>query len=251
MSGTKTVLILGVSKGLGALTAVRLLESGWDVTGVSRSNPQEVRLPEKVRYLQADLSSIQDVAGLPERIGPCPDLILHNAVRYSDGGGVSMAIGEIEEVFRVNAIAPYHLMRGILQQKPAEKFCSCVIVNSEVIFHSDSKSGVYGASKAALRIFTSSLADWARTANASVSTLLLGPMADFKADDLRRISDRTGKSLDEVHRIFLKKSNPDLVIERLIEYEEAYRCVLQLAELGKSANGSMFRLDGGSAGSLI
>jgi hypothetical protein len=51
--------------------------------------------------------------------------------------------------------------------------------------------------------------------------------------------------------MFLRKSNPDLVIDEFIDFESCYRSVVYLTELGAIANGMLCRLDGGSAGSLV
>ncbi|NPA17372.1 MAG: SDR family NAD(P)-dependent oxidoreductase [Aquificae bacterium] len=53
----KTVLITGVSKGLGLALAQKFKKEGFQVIGVSRSRP-DIQLD---MFIQADLSSEEDV----------------------------------------------------------------------------------------------------------------------------------------------------------------------------------------------
>lgn len=117
---------------------------------------------------------------------------------------------------------------------------------------SGSSTGEYGASKAALRVLTSALAASCRGRNASVSTLLLGPLWDAKrAADIGRVAAKRGVPVADVTRLFLRRSNSDLVIDFFIDLESCYRSLRYLVDLGRVANGTVCRLDGGSAGSLI
>ncbi|MEV8327647.1 SDR family oxidoreductase [Kitasatospora sp. NPDC056731] len=248
----KRALVLGASQGLGAHIAVRLAEDGWSVTGVGRRPRQVTALDGSVEYLQADLSQAETLVELPKLVAGCPDLIVHSAVTYHDFGVSVPTLDELEQVFRVNALLPYRLLHQLLSDKPGDRFCSCVVLNSDAIFHARRLSGIYAASKAALRVLTTMLADTFRADNASVSTLLLGPLADAKKTaDLQRIATKRGMSPEELTKAFLRRSNPDLVIDELIDFESCYLSLRHLVELGAVANGSLYRLDGGSAGSLI
>jgi len=248
----RRAFITGTSQGLGAFLATRLAEDGWKVTGLGRRPRTESSAAQAIDYIQADLSLPETVEELPALIGETPDLIVHSAVVYPSREISVPGWADLEGAFRVNALVPYRLTLDLLADKPQDHFTSCVVVNSEAICHADRQSGVYAASKAALRVLTTALAESCRSHNASVSTLLLGPLADpAKVADLRGIAERRGVSEAEITRLFLRKSNPDLVIESLIDFESCYRSVMYIADLGPVANGMMCRLDGGSAGSLI
>lgn len=243
-------LVTGASQGLGAYLAGRLSEEGWKVTGLGRRPESELAGTHSMTYLQADLSQPETLEMLPGRIGKTPDLIVHAAVAYPDHGG-ELSLRELERVFRVNALAPYRLTLDLLAAQSQERFCSCIVVNSEVIYHADAQSGAYAASKAALRVLTAALADGCRSRNASVATLQLGPLTDLKkVQQLRAIAAKRGASEEEVTRLFLRRSNPNLVIDQFIDLESCFQSVGYIAGLGAMANGMVCRLDGGSSGSL-
>jgi NAD(P)-dependent dehydrogenase (short-subunit alcohol dehydrogenase family) len=248
----KRALVTGASHGLGAHLAARLAEDGWEVTGLGRRPESALPADRGFDYIQADLSVPDTVESLACRIGEVPDLVVHNAVTYPDRGERVPKLSDLESVFRVNALAPYRLTLDLLAAKPEDRFCSCVVVNSEAMYHADRWSAGYAASKAALRVLTTALADSCRSRNAAVSTLLLGPLADpKKIEDIRAIAEKRGMTENEVTRLFLRKSNPDLVIDTFIDHEACYCSLRYLADLGPIANGSVCRLDGGSSGSLV
>jgi NAD(P)-dependent dehydrogenase (short-subunit alcohol dehydrogenase family) len=247
----KHALVTGASQGLGAHIATRLAQEGWRVTGLGRRAAGRSDA-QGIDYLQADLSRQADLDGLLDRIVGAPDLVIHNAVAYPAQGADGPDPSGLEDVFAVNAFAPYRLTQRLLGQQPPDHFCGVIVINSESMFHADHKSGVYAASKAALRVLTTALAEGCRSRNASVSTLLLGPLADpGKVTELRAVAAKRGIDEAEITRVFLRKSNPDLVIDALIDFDACFRSVQYLAGLGRTANGAVCRLDGGSAGSLI
>ncbi|MBM0275413.1 SDR family NAD(P)-dependent oxidoreductase [Micromonospora tarensis] len=248
----KTAVITGASDGLGAHLATRLAEEGWRVTGVGRRPHTESSVPAGIDYVRLDLARPDAVEQLLDRLGETPDLVVQNAVSYPAPGDGAPSLTEMEDVFRVNALTPYRLALGLLDRKPPEQFVSCIVINSESIYHADDGSGLYAASKAALRVLSTALATRYRSRNASVATLLLGPLADAKkVAQLRRIAEQKGLSEQQVTALFLRRSNPDLVIDQLIDFDSCHRSVAYLAGLGPVANGMLCRLDGGSAGSLI
>ncbi|MFD6531215.1 SDR family NAD(P)-dependent oxidoreductase [Streptomyces sp. NPDC060184] len=246
-------LVTGASHGLGLDTARRLAAEGWSVTGVGRRPATAVERPVPFAYLPADLSLPETYPEVAAAADGGWDLVVHSAVHYADfHDRPLLGFADTEEMLRVNALAPYHLTREILDRQPAERFCSVVVVNSEAMYHADRHSAPYAASKAALRLLTAGLADACRGRQAAVSTLVLGPLDDArKRADLRAIAEKLGAREEEVTRKFLKRSNPDLVIEELIDYASCFHTIRHLRSLGRLANGTVCRLDGGSAGSLI
>ncbi|MDX2757252.1 SDR family NAD(P)-dependent oxidoreductase [Streptomyces europaeiscabiei] len=249
----RRALVTGASHGLGLDTARRLAADGWSVTGVGRRPATAVEQPVPFDYQSANLSlpgTYPEVAGAPNGGW---DLVVHSAVHYADfHHRPRLGFADTEEMLRVNALAPYYLTLEILDQQPADRFCSVVVVNSEAMYHADRHSAPYAASKAALRLLTAGLAESCRERQAAVSTLVLGPLDDErKRADLRAIAGKLGAREEEVTRKFLKRSNPDLVIEELIDYTSCFHSIRHLQNLGRRANGMVCRLDGGSAGSLI
>jgi NAD(P)-dependent dehydrogenase (short-subunit alcohol dehydrogenase family) len=248
----RRALVTGACKGLGQYLAARLAAEDWEVIGVGRCPQERVPAMPKVTYLQADLSLPRAPADLCEQLDPALDLVVHCAVAYPPARPSGPSLPDMEEVFRVNALTPYLLTLNLLARKPADRFCSYVVVNSESIYGADDHSAIYASSKAALRVLTAGLAAGCRSAEAAVSTLLLGPLADrSKLAQVETVAERKGLPASDVVRLFLRRSNPNLVIDEFIDYASCFRSVQYIAELGPTANGMLCKLDGGSSGSLV
>lgn len=245
---TRRALITGAGSGLGNHLATALTAGGWTVTGVGRGDGDD---GYGFRYVRADLSDWDTVAALPDLIDGWPDLVVHCAVSYPHHGAGTPEPEDLEAVFRINALAPYLLTRRLLEVRPAGRFWCTVMVNSEAMFGADSNSAPYAASKAAMRVLSAGLADSVR-GSASVATLLLGPLASRdKLASIRSIARSHGRTEADVTQAFLRRSNPNLVIDTFIDHDACLRSVLYLYDLGPIGNGMVCRLDGGSSGSLI
>lgn len=244
--------MVGGSRGVGAWIGRRLAGAEWRVTAVGSRPAVEADIGAQVEYLRIDLSTLEGIAALTDHLHRTePDLVVWNATMYGDRAN-TVPLPDIERLFRVNCLSAYSVLVEFLSERSNESFCSCIVINSDSIFHANMHSAVYGASKAALRVLTAGLAHRCSARNASVATLLLGPIGDDRAHtQFADVASRQGVALDAVVTSFLKKSNPAFVISELIGLDACADAVFFIAGLGRSANGMMCRLDGGSAGSLV
>ncbi len=246
----KRALIVGASVGLGRYVAAGLAKTDWQVCGVGRRDVLQEDLGYE--YLRADLASWSDVENLKLRIASdAPDLVVYSAAMYAEADPGKETTGELETLFRVNAIAPYVLLYDYLSAAK-EDLRTCIVVNSDAIYHASVQSGVYAASKAALRVFATVLAQAAKSKNAAAATLLLGPLADErKLSEFKKIAEKRNLGTSDVARIFLERSNPSFVVDALLEFECVLESIRYIVSLGRAANGMMCKLDGGSSGSLV
>ena len=243
----KRVLVLGSSHGLGWVLVKMFQQAGWLVTGASRSgHRQQLDGVDSVIWDLGNISKLDEfVDRLPESINLVVSCM---AVYQSEGKIEEQAIYS----YTINALAPYLTVRKLLEGRAPEKPLVAVMVNSDSIFHPNDKSPWYPSSKAALNHLTSSLAEQEKSTTSYVSTILMGPLDDErKIKELNRVAEKTSVSSGEIQKRFLEKSNPALLITRLISCESAYKAIIMLFEMGHSANGALIRIDGGSAGALV
>jgi NAD(P)-dependent dehydrogenase (short-subunit alcohol dehydrogenase family) len=248
----KKALIIGASTGLGLHIAQRLAEDDWEVTATARRERPLSDNSAGFRYHSADLASEEGLAFHSKLLNDTPPrLLFFNAALYSASAPNRM--DALQTVYRVNAIAPFVLISDYLEhlrKTDDQTRTSCVIANSDSIYHASRHSTHYAASKAALRVLTSSLADLAKGTNVTVSTLHLGPLADEKKKaEISRIAEKKGVSDEKVTKIFLN-TTPSYVIEDFIDLEECYSTLVCIASLGRASNGMQCKLDGGSSGSF-
>lgn len=227
---TKTVLVTGVSSGIGRAQAQLFLENGWRVYGVDQS--KKPNLTGDFHFLQQDLTlALQSVFNW------CPQVdVLCNTAGVLDDYKplLEQSAQEIQEIFEINYVTPVELTRYYLTQMLKKQ--SGIIINMCSIASSLAGGGghAYTSSKHALAGFTKQLAlDYAEQgvqvfgiAPGAVKTSMTA--ADFEPGGLAQwVADETP-------------------IKRWIEPEEVAELTLFLAS-GKAQpmQGEIVKIDGG------
>ncbi|WP_299694196.1 SDR family oxidoreductase [uncultured Tateyamaria sp.] len=248
----KSVLITGATNGLGASLTAQFAQAGLDVVAIGRKPHESANMPDGVRYIRADFAKVDNVTDLVEEIGHCPDCIVPAAVAYPNQDILFTDVAELESYYRVNALIPTALCGALLERRAPEQFAAAIFIGSESTFAAHRGSALYASTKAALRVLYQGLADANRSKNAAISMLMLGPLAnEKKLSELSTLAKEKGVSDSDITKLFLRKSNRNLVIDELIDFESCRTCIEHVFALGPIANGMMCRLDGGSSGSLI
>jgi 3-oxoacyl-[acyl-carrier protein] reductase len=161
----KTVVVTGVSRGLGLAISRRLLAEGFKVIGLSRSLSAEYqtlidRTPKQACFRAFDVTNLAQVGNLTREIKRDHGTIfglVNNAGIGLDGILATMHESKIESVIRTNLLAPIlltkYISRTMLDQGEGR------IINISSIIASTGFHGlsVYAASKAGLEGFTRSL----------------------------------------------------------------------------------------------
>ncbi|MCW1052654.1 3-oxoacyl-ACP reductase [Streptococcus anginosus] len=227
---TRTVLVTGVSSGIGLAQAQLFLENGWRVYGVDQS--KKPNLTGDFHFLQQDLTlALQSVFDW------CPQVdVLCNTAGVLDDYKplLEQSAQEIQEIFEINYVTPVELTRYYLTQMLKKQ--SGIIINMCSIASSLAGGGghAYTSSKHALAGFTKQLAlDYAEQgvqvfgiAPGAVKTTMTA--ADFEPGGLAQwVADETP-------------------IKRWIEPEEVAELTLFLAS-GKAQpmQGEIVKIDGG------
>ena len=226
----RTVLVTGVSSGIGLAQAQLFLENGWRVYGVDRS--EKPSLTRDFHFFQQDL-----ILGFQPIFDWCPQVdVLCNTAGVLDDYKplLEQSAQEIQEIFEINYVTPVELTRYYLTQMLKKQ--SGIIINMCSIASSLAGGGghAYTSSKHALAGFTKQLAlDYAEQgvqvfgiAPGAVKTTMTA--ADFEPGGLAQwVADETP-------------------IKRWIEPEEVAELTLFLAS-GKAQpmQGEIVKIDGG------
>lgn len=163
---TKSVLVTGVSRGLGLAIAERLLADpeGYRVVGLSRTPGGFEALAkahgERAAFRAFDVGEVGAIPALASELAQAHGTfwgLVNNAGMGMDGVLATMHLTDIEKVIRVNLTAPMvltkHLSRGMLSARAGR------IVNISSIIASTGFNGLaaYAATKAGLEGMTRSL----------------------------------------------------------------------------------------------
>jgi 3-oxoacyl-[acyl-carrier protein] reductase len=161
----RTVLVTGVSRGLGLAISDRLLRDGYRVVGISRQQGDGYGAlvagnADQAAFHPADLTDIDDIPSLARQLtqthGPLWGLV-NNAGIGNDGVLATMHQSEIDRVIRANLIAPIILTKYVSRTMLARREGRIVNVSSIIASTGFSGLSVYAASKAGLEGFTRSL----------------------------------------------------------------------------------------------
>lgn len=115
----QSILITGVSSGIGRACAELFSERGWTVIGTVRDAtcPKPGGCPEGIALEELDLAVAGSADALAERVlerHGCPDVLLNNAGMVQFGPLESYPAEELERIFRVNVFSQMELIRGLL-----------------------------------------------------------------------------------------------------------------------------------------
>ena len=172
----KWVLVTGAGRGLGRLTATKLLEYGVNLILVSRdaSHTADIEAAAKEHGQKAvsfgeDLGSKSDVEALIDKLEEFDiDVVFNNAgiqVTYRAGEDVwDTPWEDYEKSFRVNTIAPMMICYALLPKMIERGFGR--ILNTTSGIAGEPEQGPYSASKAGLDKVTADLVKMVERANA-------------------------------------------------------------------------------------
>ncbi len=169
----KVAVVTGASRGLGLELSKRLIESGWQVFGVSFSEEHWPSAQKKIssphfHLIQADVSSEISVAALFDTVkktSPCVDLLVNSAAY---GGKLSRiedtSLAEFETHLRVNLTSIFLMCRAALPFLKKSAAPLVMNVSSMAGVRAVPRIAGYSASKFGVLAMTEALAkenlDW-------------------------------------------------------------------------------------------
>jgi NAD(P)-dependent dehydrogenase (short-subunit alcohol dehydrogenase family) len=155
-----TAIVTGASRGLGLALARALAERGWRLVIDARDLPEvPVELPQDVVAIAGDVADPSHRRALVDAAGGRIDLLVNNASALGPSPLPELAeypLDALEEVYRVNAIAPLALAQLALPLMPDGT--PILNVTSDAAVEAYEGWGGYGSSKAALEQLTRVLA---------------------------------------------------------------------------------------------
>jgi NAD(P)-dependent dehydrogenase (short-subunit alcohol dehydrogenase family) len=159
---TRTWLITGASRGIGAAIARAAVADGDRVALVARSADVEALAEElgpDAHAIRADLAvdggAEAAVEAALELVGP-PDVLVNNAAVHRGGRLERLLDGDFETVIATDLIAPFRVCRAVLPRMP--EGAAVVNIGAVVGFRGFPGDSPYGAAKAGLAGLTTVLA---------------------------------------------------------------------------------------------
>jgi benzil reductase ((S)-benzoin forming) len=161
----RLAIVTGTSSGLGAAVAQALLEQDWTVIGVSRRKPAVSA--QRYRHIEIDLADLTRLRNVAEsELAPSLSDPKWRRIGLVNNAGAIGAMCGLEQadpvrlasVFAVNAVAPIFLCGFVARIAPEATPLRIVNVSTGAAVQPIPGIGDYGASKAALRLASMTLA---------------------------------------------------------------------------------------------
>ncbi len=195
-----TCVITGASSGIGRAAAQAFAKRGATVIGVARREDKLASLMEELEgdshsYVVCDVSDIQQVRSMARTVAlrtPKVDILVNNAGIPGPGPITECSPEEVEQLFKVNLLAPIWCIQAIfpsIAQAPRESRTPVIVnVASMAGRIPVPSSSAYTASKFALVGFTESF--WAEMHDKGVRVMTVNPAfvhtEGFPMDELLR-----------------------------------------------------------------
>ena len=153
----KNILLTGDSKGLGETIKIKLLDSGYNVIGLSRSSSD----------IQYDLSNVDGIKGLYLNIikerGPIHGYINNAAFAYDDII-TNLNSDRLMEMYKVNVFSPMMLTKYVIRDMMLNKTHGSIVHISSISVHTGYKGlAMYASTKGSLEAFSKNTSrEWGR-----------------------------------------------------------------------------------------
>ncbi|ASQ89612.1 hypothetical protein CHL67_00485 [Prosthecochloris sp. GSB1] len=201
----KTVLVTGVSRGIGKALAETALERGLEVIGMGRHCCAVLEQRAAFEFIRADLAALERIEGLlgqglSNRSGP--DIVILNAgVIGPLGSSGKVSVREIESVLGINTMANKVIIDTLLKREPRPSHI--VGISSGASFNGSGGWLAYSMSKAALNLLLRvyahefSSTHFAAVAPGIVQTAMTESVRAQPRDERFPANERIGKAFDE------------------------------------------------------
>ena len=151
-----SVVITGVSGGMGSATAALFVKKGYDVWGLDVKEPEHAG---KMRFIRCDLTSLDSVAKacsvILKETGTV-EAVIHMAGIYDLDSLIEMDEEAFRRIFEINLFGVYRLNRTIL---PILREGGRIVITTSELAPLDPLpfTGIYGITKTALEKYAESL----------------------------------------------------------------------------------------------
>jgi 3-oxoacyl-[acyl-carrier protein] reductase len=241
----RNVIVTGGSRGLGLGIAKKLMESGYHAIAIARSESWELsdamgkgeeNGAGSISFRAFDLADIEGIAQLAKDLRKEFGLIyglVNNAGISVDGSLALTSTHRIEEVVRLNTVAPMVLTKYVVRMMMADGGGRIVNISSVTAFTGYSGVSVYGATKASLIGFTKSLAREVGRMGVNVNAVAPGFVETHMTEGMK----------DEQREQIVRRS----ALKRLVDAEDVANAVeFLLSDRSKGITGTVITVDAGS-----
>ncbi len=171
----KTVLITGISRGIGEATARKFLDEGFKVLGTSTSGEAEIN-HDNLKVFKLDLSNPEEILHLSKMLETEEiklDVLVNNAAILLDSyDSFPLKREALEQTLQVNLIGTIELTEKLIPQiNSGGHIINISSGNGSMTEEQDTEKPAYHISKAAINMYTKTLSGHLKDSGITVSSL--------------------------------------------------------------------------------
>ena len=222
MGKRKHALVTGASSGIGLAVTLRLLEQGYEVTGISRRGQVDALQHENFRPEAIDLGDLDALQSRLAEILRQTDFgcLVHAAGQGDFGSIEQFSVAQIEMAIRVNLLSGMVICRALLPQMRRAAEGRIIFIGSESALQAGRKGALYSAAKFGLRGFCLALREDCGSDGIQVSLINPGMVRSPFFDDQTFAPGDAPENAISTHDIAsvvmqILQSNPNIVIDEI------------------------------------
>ena len=212
----KNILVTGVSKGLGLEICSNLLQKGYNVYGISRSQTSEIKklkteYPNNLSLCTLDLLDDTSVVYELKKFFPNKLVIdgyVNNAAIAYDDIVSNLNLDKLKDMFSVNVFSPMMITKLVIRNMLLNKTKGSIVHISSISVHTGYKGlSMYASTKGALEAFSKNVSrEWGEKgirSNCVVAGFMDTEMSNSLNNETKeRIKNRTSlKSLTDISSV--------------------------------------------------
>ncbi len=222
MTDGRHALITGTSSGIGLAIARRLLEQGYEVTGICRRGQTDTLRHEN---FCAEVIDLDDLGALETRLKTILktrefDCFIHAAGQGQFGSIEQFSVAQIEKSIRVNLVSGMVICRSLLPRLRRRGAGRIVFIGSEAALQAGRKGALYSAAKFGLRGFCLALREDCASDGIQVSLVNPGMVRSPFFDELPFAPGAAAENAIEVTDVAevvaqILNTSPHIVIDEI------------------------------------
>ena len=167
----KVAVVTGCSYGLGLDIADRLIDEGYFVYGLSRSQPPQklFSYPDTFQWIECDITNAEEVQIAFEKMGAFIDVLVNNAGVFELGEFSTQSMKTIDKIIDLNVKGTMYVTKAA--QKYLISNSNVFFINSVAGLYEIKNEAIYAASKHALTAFAGILGEELRNDGIRVTSI--------------------------------------------------------------------------------
>jgi short-subunit dehydrogenase len=193
----KLFIGIGVGPGLGASTAERFAQEGFDILLTARNENRVLELADaisrktgvKATALELDASNLKAIAEFTEKYGPSVDVVHFNAAGMSSPVLQDTSVESLENDLRVNITSPLVTIKGFTSHLAKKGKGTILLTGGALAMYPSADYLTVSIGKAGVRAMTEALFPQLAKRGIHIATVTVAKSVSPGSSDAKQVAD--------------------------------------------------------------